>query len=163
MISTSMTNACRLFFLLAMLCVVLSAPAAADPARYASIRRDEAFLREGPSYANKVLWVYHRKNFPVMIIGSFDAWRRVKDVDGTVGWMHHTQLSDARTVVFIGFTKSQLREDAKPTSGIVAYVEPGVVAKLKACKLAECEVETSGVEGWVSKKNIWGVEFSEVF
>jgi SH3-like domain-containing protein len=37
------------------------------------------------------------------------------------------------------------------------------VAKLKACKLAECEVETSGVEGWVSKKNIWGVAFSEVF
>lgn len=163
MISTPMTNACRLFFLLAMLCLAFSAPAAADPARYASIRRDEAFLREGPSYAHKVLWVYHRKNFPVMIIGSFDAWRRVKDVDGTVGWMHHTQLSDARTVVFIGFTKSQLREDAKPTSSIVAYAEPGVVAKLKACKLAVCEVETSGVEGWVNKKNIWGVEFSEVF
>jgi len=163
MISTPMKNARRLFLSFVLLSLALSAPAAADPARYASIRRDQAFLREGPSYAHKVLWVYKRKNYPVMIIGTFDAWRRVKDVDGTVGWMHHTQLSDARTVVFIGFTKSLVREDAKPTARIVAYVEPGVVAKLKACKLAVCEVETSGVEGWVNKKNIWGVEFSEVF
>ena len=145
MISTPMKNARRLFLSFVLLSLALSAPAAADPARYASIRRDQAFLREGPSYAHKVLWVYKRKNYPVMIIGTFDAWRRVKDVD------------------FIGFTKSLVREDAKPTARIVAYVEPGVVAKLKACKLAVCEVETSGVEGWVNKKNIWGVEFSEIF
>jgi SH3-like domain-containing protein len=163
MISTPMKYAGRLAIALVLLSLALGAPAAADPARYASIRRDEAFLREGPSYAHKVLWVYRRKNFPVMIIGSFDAWRRVKDVDGTVGWMHHTQLSDARTVVFIGFTKSLLREDAKPSASIIAYVQPGVVAKLKACKPAVCEVETSGVEGWVNKKNIWGVELGEVF
>src|SRR5689334_14349610 len=129
MISSPMKNARRLFFSFVLLSLALFVQAAADPARYASIRRDQAFLREGPSYAHKVLWIYKRKNYPVMIIGTFDAWRRVKDVDGTVGWMHHTQLSDARTVVFIGFTKSQLREDAKPTSGIVAYAEPGVVAK----------------------------------
>jgi SH3-like domain-containing protein len=163
MILPTMKNAGRLSLALALLSFAAAAPAAADPARFASIRRDEAFLREGPSYAHKVLWIYRRKNFPVMIIGSFDAWRRVKDVDGTVGWMHHTQLSDARTVVFIGFTKSLLREDAKPSSSIVAYAVPGVVAKLKACKPAVCEVETSGVEGWVSKKNIWGVELGEVF
>jgi SH3-like domain-containing protein len=163
MIPATMKNASRLFLPLFLLCFALSLPAAAEPARYASIRRDEAFLREGPSYAHKVLWVYRRKNYPVLIIASFDAWRRVKDVDGTVGWMHHTQLSDARTAVFIGFTKSLLREDSKPSSRIVAYAEPGVVAKLKACKPAVCEVETSGVEGWVSKKNIWGVEFGEVF
>jgi SH3-like domain-containing protein len=158
-----MKNPCRLYLQLALLSLALAAPASADPVRYASIRRDEAFLREGPSYAHKVLWVYRRKNFPVMIIGSFDAWRRVKDVDGTVGWMHHTQLSDVRTIVFIGFIKSLVREDSQPSSRIVAYAEPGVVAKLKACKLAVCEVETSGVEGWVNKKNIWGVELGEVF
>ena len=138
-------------------------PAAADSARYASIRRDEAYLREGPSYAHKVLWVYRRKNYPVKIIESFDAWRRVKDADGTVGWMHHTQLSDVRTVVVIGFTKSSLHADFQPYSKVVAYAEPGVVAKLKACKPQVCEVETSGVEGWVDKKNIWGVDSSDVF
>jgi SH3-like domain-containing protein len=56
-----------------------------------------------------------------------------------------------------------LRADFPLTSKVVAYAQPGVVAKLKACKPAACEVETSGVEGWVDKKNIWGVELGEVF
>jgi len=138
-------------------------PALAEPSRYASIRRDQAFLREGPSYAHRVLWVYHRKNYPLKILETFDAWRRVKDVDGTIGWMHHTQLSDARTIVFIGFTKTALHTKADANSKPVAFAEPGVVGKLKACEPRLCEVETSGVEGWVDKKNIWGVEFGEVF
>lgn len=150
-------------FLFVLLSLLFAAPAAADEAHYASIRRDQAYLREGPSYAHKVLWVYRRKDYPVKIIESFDAWRRVKDANGTVGWMHHTQLSDTRTVVFIGFTNSALQAEFLPTSKVVAYAAPGVVAKLKACKPAACEVETSGIEGWVDKKNIWGVDLGEVF
>lgn len=135
--------------------------AAAEVPHYVSIRRDEAFLREGPSYSHKVLWIYRRRFYPMRVIGSFDAWRRVKDVDGTSGWMHHTQLSDARSVLVRG--KSALRAESEPRSKIVAFVLPGVVAKLKACKPAACEVETSGIEGWVDKKNIWGVDLGEVF
>ena len=130
---------------------------------YASIRRDQAFLREGPSYAHRILWIYRRKDYPVKILASFDAWRRVKDVDGTVGWMHRTQLSDKRSVLFIGFTKSPLRTDSDPKSKIVAYAAPGVVAWLKACEPQLCEVEASGTDGWVDKRNIWGVDTGEVF
>jgi len=148
---------------LALALVLCASTAPADPPHFASIRRDQAFLREGPSYAHRVLWIYHRKNYPVKIIATFDAWRRVKDVDGSVGWMHHTQLSDARTIVFIGFTQTPLHAKADPSSKPVAFAEPGVVAKLKACEPRLCEVETSGVEGWVDKKNIWGVELGEVF
>src|SRR5512146_3535077 len=121
-----MTRNTLLSLLIVLLSVPFLDPAAADDAHYASIRRDEAYLREGPSYAHKVLWIYRRKDYPVKIIESFDAWRRVKDAEGTIGWMHHTQLSDTRTIVFIGFTKSTLHADFQPTSKIVAYAEPGV-------------------------------------
>jgi SH3-like domain-containing protein len=142
--------------------LLLGAAAPFQP-HYASIRRDKAFLREGPSYANRILWVYRRANYPVKIVASFDAWRRVKDVDGTTGWMHHTQLSDRRSVVFIGFTKSALHADADPKSKIVAFAAPGVVAWLKACEPSMCQVDATGTEGWVDKRNIWGVEAGEVF
>ena len=92
-----------------------------------------------------------------------DAWRKVKDVDGTVGWMHHTQLTDKRTVLFVGFTKSDLHATDDPTSKVVAHAQPGVVARLKACKPQVCEVEASGTDGWVDKRNIWGVGVGEVF
>ncbi len=130
---------------------------------YASIRRGEANLREGPSYSHRILWIYQHKDYPVKIIASYDAWRRVKDSDGTIGWMHRTQLSDRRTVLFIGFTKSPLRRAGDPKAAIVAYAQPGVVARLKACEPQFCEVEAAGVDGWVDKRNIWGVETGEVF
>ncbi len=150
------------------LAYLVSASLAATPAppfepHYASVRKGEANLREGPSYAHRILWVYRHQNYPVKIVGSFDAWRRVKDVDGTTGWMHHTQLSDRRSVLFIGFTKTPLRDGDGPKAQIVAYAQPGVVARLKACKLQVCEVEAGGTDGWVDKRNIWGVEASEVF
>ena len=146
-----------------LLCFFTSSAIGAEPPRYASVRRDSAFLREGPSYDHRILWIYRHKDYPVKIIASFDAWRQVKDVDGTTGWMHHTQLSDKRTVVFIGYTKSALRGDDSPNAKIVAYAQPGVVARLRACKPQTCEVEAGGTDGWVDKRNIWGVESSEVF
>jgi len=161
MISTTMKIFPLSYFAFALLSFAVSAQAAAEPSHYESIRRDEAFLREGPSYQHKVLWVYRRHAYPLKVIGTFDAWRHVKDVDGTSGWMHHTQLSDARTALFTG--RSAMRDGAARTSKIVAFVQPGVVAKVKACKPDLCEVEASGVDGWVEKKNIWGVDASESF
>jgi SH3-like domain-containing protein len=159
-----MTIDSRVLFAVALFCVFTRAAAApAEAPRYASISRDQANLREGPSYDHRILWVYRHKNYPVKIIASFDAWRRVKDSDGTTGWMHHTQLSDRRTVVFIGFTKSALRQSDDPSGKIVAYAQPGVVARLRACKPDACEVEASGTDGWADKRNIWGVEPGEVF
>ncbi len=163
MIPGTMKTKAQCWLALSLLLSVLTSATAADPQRYASIRRDQAFLREGPSYAHKVIWVYRRQNYPLKIIETYDAWRRVKDFDGTVGWMHHTQLSDARTALFIGFAPSAIHSDSSPASKIVAYAQPGVVAKLKACKPDVCEVETSGVEGWVDRRIIWGVDTGEVF
>ena len=147
----------------AIFCLLATTAAAGEPPHYASVRKDKAYLREGPSYDHRILWIYQHKDYPVLITGAFDAWRKVKDKDGTVGWMHHTQLTDRRTVVFIGFTKSALREAGDPAAKIVAYAQPGVVARLKACQLRFCEVDALGTSGWVDKRNIWGVDAGEVF
>ncbi|MBL6937333.1 MAG: aspartyl-trna synthetase [Alphaproteobacteria bacterium] len=149
--------------------LALTAPAAAADApaafvpHYVSVRGATANLREGPSYDHRILWIYQHKDYPLKEIATFDAWRKVKDVDGVVGWMHHTQLSDRRTVLFVGFTKSDLHETDDPHSRVIAHAGPGVVARLKACKLQVCEVEASGTDGWVDKRDIWGVDVGEVF
>jgi SH3-like domain-containing protein len=151
-----------------LFCLLVAAPALAADApafvpHYVSVRGATANLREGPSYDHKILWLYQHKDYPLKEIATYDAWRKVKDVDGTVGWMHHTQLTDKRTVLFVGFTKSDLHATDDPTSKVVAHAQPGVVARLKACKPQVCEVEASGTDGWVDKRNIWGVDVGEVF
>ena len=140
----------------ALLCLGATPVAAGDALpHYMSIRRDEANLRQGPSYAHKILWIYKHKEYPLRVLARYDAWLRVKDVDGTIGWMHRTQL-------FIGFTKSPLRNGATSGAKILAFAEPGVVARLKACKLRFCEIDAQGTDGWVDKRNIWGVDAGEV-
>src|SRR5258708_6272104 len=95
--------------LIASLCLLAMAAAPEEAPHFASVRRDQAYLREGPSYAHRILWIYKRRNYPVWIISAYGEWRHVRDADGAMGWMHHTQLSDRRSVLFASHAKTPLR------------------------------------------------------
>jgi SH3-like domain-containing protein len=130
--------------------------------RYVSQRSDKAYLREGPSYAHKVLWVYRHRGYPYAVIAEFDVWRRVRTADGTVGWMAAPMLTDQRTVLVTGKGQAQLFE--RPDSGkVAALAEPGAVARLIACTLTVCHIRGESADGWIAKDRIWGVEANEVF
>jgi len=150
---------------LAVVLLAICAAAADEPfsPHYASIRRTETNLREGPSYDHRILWIYKRKDYPVWIISAYGEWRHVRDSDGSTGWMHHTQLSDRRTVLFVSHARSALRDAPDGAGKIVAYAAPGVVAVVKACELSACDVDVSGIDGWADKRDLWGVEPGEIF
>jgi SH3-like domain-containing protein len=161
---------------LAFLCAVLSSPFCAGTARagsplvvsdalprFASLSSDKVFWREGPTYDHPVIWIYRRKGLPVEILASYDVWRRVRDADGTVGWVHSSMVSDRRTVVVRSSRPAPLREHAAVGSPVIALLAPGVVGKLEGCDAIACEVSVSGADGWIDKKNIWGVNVGEVF
>src|SRR5579863_9372017 len=67
--------------------------------RFASLSRDNVFMRQGPDYRQRILWVYHRKGLPVEIVGLFDVWRHVRDSEGTTGWVHSSMIAETRTVL----------------------------------------------------------------
>jgi SH3-like domain-containing protein len=130
--------------------------------RYVSQRTDKAYLREGPSYAHRVLWQYRHRGYPFAVIAEFDIWRRLKGPDGTVGWMSHSMLSDQRTVLVTGKGRARLYE--KPEGGkVVALADPGAVAGLFACAPTACRVRGKDVDGWIARDRIWGVGSNEVF
>lgn len=52
--------------------------------------------------------------------------------------------------------KQSIRRSAAVDAAVVAYVEPGVVAKLKQCKGSWCRVDIKGYDGWIHRTNIWG-------
>src|SRR5437879_6024921 len=80
--------------------------------RYVSQRPDKAYLREGPSYAHRVLWIYRHRGYPFAVIAEFDVWRRVQAPDGTVGWMAASMLTDQRTVLITGKGRVKITADA---------------------------------------------------
>lgn len=130
--------------------------------RYVSQRAAEAYLREGPSYQHRVLWVYRHRGYPFQVIAEYDTWRRVRAADGTVGWMAAAMLTDQRTVLVTG--KGRVKLHARADGGkVVALADPGAVAGLKACTVTACRLKGEGIDGWIDRNRIWGVAPGEVF
>lgn len=150
-------------FLTVLLLGLACASASAAPVRYVSQRADKAYLREGPSFNHRILWVYKHKGYPFEVIASYDVWRRVRGADGTVGWMSANMLTDQRTVLVTGKDRAALYADPEPRARLVAYAMPGATAKLEACAIRSCRLSAPGLKGWIDKERIWGVSRDEVF
>lgn len=137
---------------------------AEPPPPFATLNRDKVYLREGPSYQHRVLWIYRRKGLPVQILNKYDIWYRVKDSDGTVGWVSNVMISTRRrSVVVTSKRAAPIRGSEDVNAPAIAYAQHGVVAKLEACKALACEVSVDGTDGWIKKSDIWGVGVGEVF
>jgi SH3-like domain-containing protein len=126
--------------------------------RFVSLRAETANARRGPSLSHRVDWEFVRRGWPLQITAEYGHWRRVRDVEGAGGWVHHSLLSGVRTVVFAGGALEPLHVTTSETSAIRAYVEPGVVARLDRCDGAWCRVTAEGADGWVRRAALWGAD-----
>lgn len=128
---------------------------------FASLRSEKVNMRSGPSGDFPIQWVFMRRGLPVEIVASFDIWRKVRDFDGTEGWVHQQMLTGRRNVMVTGAVRD-LRRDPDPASGIVAQLEPGVIASVAHCDMAWCELKAGGYKGWLKREELWGLEPDEV-
>jgi len=123
--------------------------------RFVSLKSDEVNLRTGPGTRYPIDWIYRRRGLPVEVVDEFEDWRRVRDHDGTLGWVHRFMLTSRRTVVIVGGTRTLRREPAASAPGL-AYLEAGVVANLKDCEAAWCRIEAQGFDGWIHRSEVYG-------
>lgn len=155
----------RLKGLFLFVCVALilgsAVPAHADDKpnlpRFASIAKDEIYVRTGPALQYPIRWVYQRRGLPVEIIREYDTWRQIKDYDGSIGWVHHGALSGYRTAIIKAKDGVTLMARADNASGAVVRLETGVVVVVDECADSWCKVRISGFKGWTSRANLWGV------
>ncbi len=158
---------------LALVCVFFLAATAAALAvvegtglplpRFVNLRAKEVNMRAGPGVRYPVEWVYHRQKLPVEIIAEYDTWRKVRDWQGTQGWIHQSMLGGRRFIIVTG-AKRTVRRQAAVKSAPVARVETGVIGKLIRCPDGEnwCEIEIGDHKGWLRKVDFWGVHRDEV-
>jgi SH3-like domain-containing protein len=123
--------------------------------RYASLRANEVNVRTGPGVRYPVKWVFMRRDLPIEIIAEFSTWRKIRDWQGTEGWVHRSMLSGKRTVIITDAVQVMRREPSR-WAPAVARVEAGVVAHILKCSVEWCEVEAGGFRGWVKHGQFWG-------
>lgn len=129
--------------------------------RFASMASDKVFVRAGPGMQYPVLWVFEKKHYPVEIVLEFENWRKIKDRDGETGWVHLSLLSGRRYGFVTGEEKIPAHRKSALDSEVMAFLEPGVIARISECDGGFCKLATSGYRGWVERKLIWGVYENE--
>jgi SH3-like domain-containing protein len=61
--------------------------------RFVSLKPDRVNVRGGPTRDHDVTFVYTRAGLPVEITAESDNWRRIRDSEGSEGWVYHSLLS----------------------------------------------------------------------
>ncbi|WP_112662009.1 SH3 domain-containing protein [Microvirga flavescens] len=133
--------------------------------RYVSLKTDRVNLREGPSKDHRTAWVFQRAGLPVEIIAEYETWRRIRDSEGTEGWVLHSLLSGRRTVLIMPWAKDRTpipllsRPDDKGDT--VAQLQPGVIANIKECTGSWCHIQIAlersrDVDGYIRQDKLWG-------
>ncbi len=128
--------------------------------RYVSLKSDRVNLHEGPSKDHRTIWVFQRAGLPVEITAESETWRRIRDSEGTEGWVLHSLLSGRRTALvapwkktadFFLYSKPNLKSDP------VARLQANVVGGIGKCDGTWCRISGEGFDGYIEQSNLWGV------
>jgi SH3-like domain-containing protein len=157
---------------------VASAQDATNPSglplpRFATTRSTPINVRVGPGTRYGVAWVYVKAGTPVEIVKEFDTWRKIRDVDGSEGWVHQNLLSGKRAGIAAPWkTEAQIPLlSGRGSEGVRAWLGPGFRVDIAGCDGAWCEVSatakvenaTSTYSGYLPQTELWGVYQGEEF
>jgi SH3-like domain-containing protein len=131
--------------------------------RFVSLKSDEANVRTGPGTRYPIQWVYRRAGMPVEVVEEYDLWRKIRDVEGTTGWVHKTMLDGRRTVMIKGKEARVMRLEPEAKAKPILKAEPMVIARVVECQKDWCRIQLSARKGWIEKKHLWGVYPDEIF
>ncbi|WP_281407144.1 MULTISPECIES: SH3 domain-containing protein [unclassified Mesorhizobium] len=116
-------------------------------------------MRVGPGTQYDVEWVYVRPRIPLEIYQEYGNWRRVRDWQGTSGWVFGPLLSGRRTAVTAPWSKDKIALRRKPSvsSLVTAWLAPEVIVELVRCDGQWCRVAVNSLAGFVRQTRLWGI------
>src|SRR5690606_37880107 len=141
-------NALRLLPALVLVLAPAAAAAAETPSglplpRFVTTRSTPINVRVGPGTKYDVSWIYKVAGTPVEIIQEFDVGRKIRDVDGSEGWVHQTMLSGNRAGYVLpeaNVERVGLRVARSEDAAIAAWLGPGFPVKIQGCHSGWCAV-----------------------
>ena len=128
--------------------------------RFVSLKPDKVNVRAGPKRDHDVSWQYQRAGLPVEITAESDNWRRIRDWEGSEGWVYHSMLSGRRTALVTAKSKDELvplHASSDASSAVVARLQAQVLGAVKECTGAWCRITGPGFDGWIAQEHLWGV------
>ena len=130
--------------------------------RFVSLKRDRVRARRGPGQQWRVDWEFVAPGMPLEVVAEHGNWRRVRDIEGHGGWVHHIFL-DGRRSAIVQRDMTALRARPEATSDERARIEAGAILRVARCAAGWCRVSAGGADGWTEAASLWGVRPDETF
>jgi SH3-like domain-containing protein len=138
--------------------------------RFVSLKADRVNLRTGPGTEYPTTWVFRRAGLPLEVVSEFEAWRQVRDSEGTTGWVLQSFLSGRRTALVVPWEvkpekpppQVPIRMSDSEGTRPVALVEAGVIANVHGCDGRWCSVSIGDYRGYLPQKDLWGIYEGEI-
>ncbi|NQV60871.1 MAG: hypothetical protein HQ502_14485 [Alphaproteobacteria bacterium] len=130
--------------------------------RFVSLSSDTVNMRAGPGVRYPITWVYRRKGIPLMVMAEFEYWRKVRDAEGTEGWMHRSLLSGRRTALLRGQI-NELHQSPKAEAPVILRAEAGVIGQLVTCQGSWCQIILNDMRAWLPRPEFFGTLPNEKF
>ena len=134
-----------------------------DIPRFVSLKSNDANIRVGPSVNYPIKLKYVFQNLPLEIIDEFDVWRKSRDHEGNIDWVHKSLIKGERYILTSYGINVDVNLFSRPNGTIKGLVKNKNILELKSCTLYWCKVSNDKVTGWVLKANIWGVYKNEMY
>lgn len=134
--------------------------------RYVSLKAGKVYVRAGPTKDHPVVYIYRRASEPVEVTAEYDNWRRIRDSEGSEGWVWHSLLSGRRTALVAPWSKEAalpIHVRAGADERLAARLEPKVLVEVRKCDGTWCRVEGDGFDGFIEQERLWGVYPGERF
>ncbi|GLK68589.1 SH3 domain-containing protein [Hansschlegelia plantiphila] len=134
--------------------------------RFVSLKAGKVNVRAGPTKDHPVTYIYRRAGEPVEITAEYDNWRRIRDSEGSEGWVWHSLLAGRRTALIAPWSKEAalpIRVRAGGDERLSARLEPKVLVEVRRCDGSWCRVEGDGFDGFIEQDRLWGVYPGERF
>jgi len=129
--------------------------------RFVSLKADKVNMRAGPARDHDVTWVFTRLGLPVEITAESENWRKIRDSEGTEGWVYQSLLSSRRTALVAPWSKKDesfpLYRSNDRSTDIIAQLQPGVLGTIKTCDGKWCRIFGEGFDGYIEQERLWGV------
>lgn len=128
--------------------------------RFVSLKSNRVNVRVGPGEDYRISWVFVKPGLPIEVVQEYDNWRRIRDSDGSTGWVFQSLLSGKRNAIVAPWGDGDprpIRRSATADAAVVAYLEPGVMGKVERCENGWCRISGGGFKGWIDREQLWGV------
>ena len=137
---------------------------AAHAADFQTINTTPTILYDAPSQKARALFLYG-SGVPVELISSIEGWSKVRDAQGTIGWVERARLTDKRALQ-VRVPRAPVRAQPTENAPLVFEAEENVLFELDEAATSPTTTLTpswvrvrhrDGQVGYVRIVNIFGL------